>query len=43
MVVPEKYAQRFDLGQLGIIYANFKSKDILVNTELSGDVFTSVK
>ena len=43
VVVPEKYAQRFDLGQLGIIYANFKSKDILVNTELSGDVFTSVK
>jgi len=43
VVVPEKYAQRFDLGQLGVIYANFKSKDILVNTALSDEVFTSVK
>ncbi|HEY2866148.1 MAG TPA: hypothetical protein VGJ02_03585 [Pyrinomonadaceae bacterium] len=43
VVVPEKYSQRFDLGQLGVIYANFKSKDIMVNTELADDVFTSVK
>ena len=43
VVIPEKYSQRFDLGQLGVIYANFKSKDILVNTELADDVFMSVK
>lgn len=43
VVIPEKYSQRFELGQLGVIYADFKSKDILVNTELADDVFTSVK
>jgi hypothetical protein len=43
VVVPERYSQRFDLGQLGVIYADFKSKDILVNTELANDVFTSVR
>ena len=40
--VPEKYAQRFDLGQV-VVYGDFKAKDILLNTELSSDVFTSVK
>jgi len=40
--VPEKYSQRFDLGQL-VVYGDFKTKDILLNTELSPDVFTSVK
>lgn len=40
--VPEKYAQRFDLGQI-VVYGNFKAKDISLNTELSSDVFTSVK
>ena len=43
IVIPERYAQRFDLGQLGVIYANFKSKEILVNSDLADDVFTSVK
>ena len=40
--VPEKYSQRFDLGQL-TVYGEFKTKDILINTELAPDVFTSVK
>jgi hypothetical protein len=38
VVVPEKYSQRFDLGQI-VIYGDFRTKDILVNTELSDDVF----
>ena len=37
--IPERYAQRFDLGQL-TIYANFKAKEILVDTEVADDVFT---
>ena len=39
LVLPKKYAQRFDLGQM-TIYAEFKAKKILVNTELDNDVFT---
>lgn len=38
VVIPEKYSQRFDLGQI-VIYGDFKTKDILVNTELADDVF----
>ena len=40
--VPEKYAQRFELG-FATIYANFKAKDILVNSEVSDDVFSITK
>ena len=40
IVIPERYSQRFDLGQL-VVYGDFKSKDILVNTELAEDVFRS--
>jgi hypothetical protein len=40
--VPEKYSQRFDLGQI-IVYGDFKAKDILLNTELSPEVFTNLK
>jgi hypothetical protein len=40
IILPEKYSQRFDLGQL-VIYGDFKSKDILVNSTLADDVFTS--
>jgi hypothetical protein len=36
--VPERYAQRFDLGQL-TVYADFKVKEILVNSQLDPDVF----
>ncbi len=36
--LPEKYSQRFDLGFL-TLYSNFKAKEILVNAEVSDDVF----
>lgn len=39
VMVPEKFAQRFDLGQF-TAYADFKAKDILVNSAVSDDVFT---
>ena len=37
--VPDKYAQRFDTEQV-TVYAVFKTKEILVNTAVSDDVFT---
>ena len=37
--VPEAYAQRFDTEQI-TVYADFKTKDILVNTEVADDVFS---
>lgn len=40
--IPEKYAQRFDLG-FATIYADFKAKDILINTEVAEDVFSIAK
>jgi hypothetical protein len=39
ILVPEKYSQRFDLGQI-TMYSNFKAKEILVNTAIADDVFT---
>lgn len=42
VVVPEKYSQRFDLGQL-TAYADFKSKVILVNSTITDDVFAMPK
>jgi len=42
VTIPEKYSQRFDLGQL-VVYGDFKTKDILINSELAADVFTNVK
>lgn len=39
VVVPEKYAQRFDLQQM-TVYADFKAKQIIVNKEIADDVFT---
>ncbi len=38
VLVPEKFAQRFDLGQF-TAYANFKAKDITVNGEVEDGVF----
>jgi len=38
IVVPQKYSQRFDLGQM-TAYANFKAKVILVNSKIEDDVF----
>jgi len=42
VLVPEKFSQRFDLGQL-TAYADFKAKDISVNTEIDNGVFTIQK
>ena len=38
ITIPEKYAQRFDLGQL-TAYASFKAKDILVNAPIDDAAF----
>lgn len=40
--IPEQYAQRFDTGQF-TIYAAFKAKEILVNSAVADEVFTSGK
>jgi hypothetical protein len=40
--VPKKYSQRFDLGQM-TVYANFNTKQILVNSPIADDVFTLTK
>ncbi len=37
--IPEKYSQRFDLGQF-TMYSNFKAKEISVNKAIADDVFT---
>jgi hypothetical protein len=37
--LPERYVQRFDMERL-TVYANFKAKEILVDTPLAPDVFT---
>ena len=42
LVIPKKYAQCFDLGQV-TAYANFKAKDILVNSVMADDAFTIPK
>jgi hypothetical protein len=39
IVIPERYAQRFDLGQM-TAYANFKAKEILVNAAVEDTVFS---
>lgn len=40
--IPEKYAQRFDLGNL-TAYASFKAKEILINQQIDSEVFTAGK
>lgn len=42
VLVPERYAQRFDTEQV-TIYADFKVKEVLVNSELADDVFSTAK
>ena len=42
VLVPEKFAQRFDLGQI-TAYCSFKAKDMSVNTEVADDVFNIEK
>ncbi len=39
LLIPERYVQRFDLGQF-TVYANFKAKEILVNSALDAEIFT---
>ncbi len=41
VTVPEKYVQRFTIGEL-TLFANFNAKQIFVNTEIANDVFVSV-
>lgn len=41
ILVPERYAQRFNTEQL-TVYANFKAKEILVNSEVKDIVFTAL-
>lgn len=38
VLLPEKYSQRLELGQM-TFYASFKAKEILVNSEVADDVF----
>lgn len=38
LMLPEKYAQRFDMDTLNV-YSNFKAKEILVNSLVADDVF----
>jgi len=38
ILIPERYAQRFEVGQ-NTIYSDFKAKEILVNTPIADDVF----
>jgi len=42
VLVPEKYAQRFDTEQI-TVYANFKAKDILVNSEVKDSLFSTIE
>lgn len=38
VLINEKFAQRFDMGQM-TIYAEFKAKDVLIDSKLDGDIF----
>ena len=40
ITVPERYSQRFDLGPI-TAYANFKAKDILINSKIDEAVFVA--
>lgn len=42
VVIPERYAQRFETGNL-TVYANFKAKNIAVNAAVADDVFVMGK
>ena len=41
VLIPEKYSQRFDFGQI-VVYGDFKAKDIVLNTQLAPEVFSSL-
>jgi hypothetical protein len=42
VLVPERYVQRFDTEQV-TVYANFKAKEILVNTPVADEIFSTVQ
>ena len=42
VIIPERYSQRFDLGQI-TAYADFKAKEILVNSEIKDEIFAIAK
>ena len=42
ITIPEKYVQRFDLGQM-TVYSAFKAKEIFLNGEISDDYFSLSK
>lgn len=42
VVIPEKYVQRFDLGQM-VVYSDFKAKEIVLNGEVPEDYFAMPK
>ncbi len=42
VVIPKKYSQRFDLGQM-TAYASFKAKEVLVNSVIEDDAFSIPK
>lgn len=42
ILVPEKYAQRFDMEQM-TVYATFKAKEILVNSAIEDGVFSTAE
>lgn len=39
ITVPERYVQRFDMERI-IVYADFKAKEILINSAVADDVFS---
>lgn len=42
LMIPKKYSQRFDLGQM-TGYASYNAKNILVNPQMAGDAFAIPK
>jgi hypothetical protein len=42
VTIPEKYVQRFDLGQM-TVYSAFKAKEIFINSEIPDDYFNLSK
>jgi hypothetical protein len=39
VLIPERFAQRFETSNMGAVYADFKVREIQVNLEIADDVF----
>lgn len=39
ITIPKRYSQRFDLGGQVSVYASFKAKEILVNSDVADSAF----